>query len=366
MPSDADLLAGTKNNQKTSDDMSLSTSLANDPSVSAALRESAAETSLIFLPEELTKVVSDIKNIQFSPYLENWIKDYEEVGQRGRFLWQWCQKGVGLTTLPCVSPELREHVMETKMLSIFFGTLIDDIADREQDREMFQMAISLVSPDDWSADRLALWTGRRRDYLEMIFRLWKEVWKRCQTYPRFSEFEFLLRFDNEQSLNAMRYALLANQTPAILNSIEHDLYQPHNMQIMFMASVDLCGSSSFDTNELGIEREIFWHAQRMGRIGNMLTTWEREVLDRDFTSGVFAHALARGILAPPDLRRLPAFEIMAMLENAECQAHFIRDWNYHRAQMASKIDKVHSCDLRSYLQGFERLIVLHLGSRGLM
>ncbi len=323
------------------------------------------EPSLIFLPAELAKLVAEIKDMKFSPYLRSWIEEYEKVGQRGRFLWQWCLKGVGLTTLPCVVPALREHVIETKMLSIIFGTLIDDIADREQDREMLQMAISLVS-DDWAADRLALWTGRRREYLEMIARLWAEVWSRCQTYPRFSEFEFLLRFDNEQSLNAMRYALLANQSPGILNSIEHDLYQPHNMQIIFMASIDLSASPSFDVNELGTAREIFWHAQRMGRIGNMLTTWEREVLDRDFTSGVFAHALARGALAPSDLRSLPAFEIMSMLENAECQAHFIRDWKEHRRQMAAKIQNIRSCDLTIYLKGFEQLIVLHLGSRGLM
>jgi hypothetical protein len=346
--------------------MAAATSLLNRSDLLSPGRRDDAEPSLIFLPEELAKVVAEIKAIEFSPYLQRWIGEYEKVGQRGRFLWQWCKKGVGLTTLPCVSPELREHVMETKMLSILFGTLIDDIADREQDREMLQMAISLVSADDWMSERLGLWTGRRRDYLETIARLWSEVWRRCQSYPRFSEFEFLLRFDNEQSLNAMRYALLANQIPAILNSTEHDLYQPHNMQIMFMASVDLCASVTFDSNELGIAREIFWHAQRMGRIGNMLTTWEREVLDRDFTSGVFAHALGRGLLSPPDLRKLPAFEIMSTLETAECQAHFIRDWNNQRAQMAAKIEKVHSFDLRPYLQGFERLIVLHLGSRGLM
>jgi hypothetical protein len=164
----------------------------------------------------------------------------------------------------------------------------------------------------------------------------------------------------------MRYALMVNQTPSVLNNIEHDLYQPHNMQIMFMASVDLCASPNFDANELGIAREIFWHAQRMGRIGNMLTTWEREVLDRDFTSGVFAHSLARGILAPGDLRSLPAYEIMSMLENAECHAHFIRDWRLNRDEMARKIPAVHSCNLTPYLKGFERLIILHLGSRGLM
>jgi len=340
--------------------------LLSDPEIlGSGQSDSGDEPSLIFLPAELAKLVGEIKDIQFSPYLRGWIEQYEKVGQRGRFLWQWCLKGVGLTTLPCVVPALREHVIETKMLSIIFGTLVDDIADREQDREMLQMAISLVS-DDWMADRLALWAGRRRDYLEMIARLWAEVWSRCQIYPRFSEFEFLLRFDNEQSLNAMRYALLANQSPGILNSIEHDLYQPHNMQIIFMASIDLSASPSFDVNELGMAREIFWHAQRMGRIGNMLTTWEREVLDRDFTSGVFAHALARGALAPSDLRSLPAFEIMSMLENAECQAHFIRDWKAHREQMAAKIQNIHSCDLTPYLKGFEQLIVLHLGSRGLM
>jgi hypothetical protein len=325
----------------------------------------ADEPSFILLPADLARIVAEIKAIEFSPYLRTWIEAYEKVGQRGRFLWQWCMKGLALTTLPCVEPALREHVIETKMLSIFYGTLIDDIADREQDAEMLEMAMRLGS-DEWSRERLALWTGRRRDYLETIAQLWNELWSRCRSYPRFSGFESMLRFDNEQSLNAMRYALLVNQSPFILNSVEHDLYQPHNMQIMFMATIDLTASTSFDLNELGIAREIFWHAQRMGRIGNMLTTWEREVLDRDFTSGVFAHSLARRILAPSDLRSLPAYEIMSTLENAKCHAHFIRDWKAHREEMARKIPDVASSDLSCYLNGFEQLILLHLGSRGLM
>src|SRR5687767_12836326 len=80
------------------------------------------------LPEELQQISNDIKKVKFTPYLNRWIDDYERVGQRGRFLWQWCWKGVNMTTLPCVEPKLREHVMETKMLGIFYGTLIDDIA----------------------------------------------------------------------------------------------------------------------------------------------------------------------------------------------------------------------------------------------
>src|SRR5687768_6734264 len=135
------------------------------------------EPSLLLLPSDLKRIVGEIQAIEFSPSLRPWIEDYEKVGQRGRFLWQWCLKGVRLTTLPCVEPGLREHVIETKMLSILYGTLIDDIADREQDKEMLEIATRLGS-DEWASDRLALWTGRRRDYLEMIARLGVEVWAR--------------------------------------------------------------------------------------------------------------------------------------------------------------------------------------------
>lgn len=287
------------------------------------------------------------------------------MGQRGRFLWQWCLKGIRLTTLPSVDPELREHLVETKLLGIMFCTLIDDIADREQDREMLEMAIGAAF-ENWAVERLELWKGRRRAYLEMISGLWKEIWNRCKSYPRFETFEQLLKFDNDQVLIAMRYALLANQCPGLLSVVEHDLYQPNNMQIMFMGTVDLCASPDFNQDELGIVREIMWHAQRMGRIGNMITTWEREVLDRDFTSGIFAFAIHRGILSAADLRNLPAHEIMSLLEANDCQEHFINEWKHHRDQLERKARRVKSVELMPYLHAFEELIKLHLGSRGLM
>jgi hypothetical protein len=117
---------------------------------------------------------------------------------------------------------------------------------------------------------------------------------------------------------------------------------------------------------LGIAREVFWHAQRMGRIGNMITTWEREVLDRDFTSGIFAFAVHRGILSASDLRTLPAHEIMSLLEANDCQQHFISEWKNHRQQMLRKLRRVRSIDLMPYLNGVEELFRTHLGSRGLM
>lgn len=314
---------------------------------------------------ELSRFAQEIKAVQFNPSLDEWIRRYEKCGQRGRFLWQWCAKGVRLTTLPCVEPEFLDDVYETKMLSILFGTLIDDIADQEQDREMLESAIA-IEQVDLRRDSLVPWDERRRVYIETISDIWAEVWGRCKKYPRFAQYEHLLRFDNQQILNAMRYALLVNERPSLLNIIEHDHYQPHNMQIMFMATVDLAASTQFDIAELGLARQVFWHAQRMGRIGNMITTWEREVLDRDFSSGVFAHAINKGLIAPSELSALPAHEIMSILEEAGCQDHFISEWELHRNAIQQKIAQIHSVDLNPYLHAFEHLIKLHLCSRGLM
>ena len=71
-----------------------------------------SEPALVVAPSELAEVVADIKSTEFSPYLERWVADYEKVGQRGRFLWQWCIKGLNLTTLPSVPEKLRQHVIE--------------------------------------------------------------------------------------------------------------------------------------------------------------------------------------------------------------------------------------------------------------
>ena len=339
--------------------------LTHDTDVALGEPAKTSELSFQISAPELTQIVAEIKQVTFSPYLQEWIRSYESVGQRGRFLWQWCLKGVRMTTLPSVEPALKNHVVETKLLGILFCSLIDDIADREQDGEMLEMAIA-ASSNQWAVERLEFWNGRRRAYLEMISSVWNEVWSRCNTYPRFNDFEQLLKFDNEQVMIAMRYALLSNQCPGLLNVIEHDLYQPNNMQMIFMATVDLCASPEFNPDELGIAREVFWHAQRMGRIGNMITTWEREVLDRDFTSGIFAFAVHRGILSASDLRNLPAHEIMTLLEANDCQEHFMREWRHHRDQMLRKLKRVKSIDLRPYLGGVEELFRTHLGSRGLM
>ena len=111
-------------------------------------------------------------------------------------------------------------------------------------------------------------------------------------------------------------------------------------------------------------REAVWHAQCMGRIGNLVTTWERELGEGDYTSAVYARALAQGDLTLAHLRAGDRERIRAAIHDGSHEAFFLRRWQEHRDWLLEWRSRLLSFDLGDYIAGFQRLICLHLGSRG--
>ena len=123
-------------------------------------------------------------------------------------------------------------------------------------------------------------------------------------------------------------------------------------------------SPDFDLDEIGALREAVWHAQYMGRIGNLVTTWERELREGDFTSGVFAHAVIHGSLSIGQLSRGDRDTIANAIRVGQHEEHFMRRWQQHRKCLIGLQRSIHSVDLRPLVEGLERLISLHVASRG--
>jgi hypothetical protein len=194
----------------------------------------------------------------------------------------------------------------------------------------------------------------------------REYWERAETYPCVNVFRELLEYDLDQLFNAIHYSALLNQQLGLLNVVEHDLYSPHNMMMMSFSTVDLMCSPRFQTQELGRLREAIWHAQWMGRIGNLLSTWEREIAAGDFTSGVFAQAISRGDLTVEDLKAGDRSHIAQIIERGGYHAEYCRRWRYHRECFHRHAEEIHSVDMHPLLEGHDRFFRLHLGSRGLI
>jgi hypothetical protein len=274
------------------------------------------------------------------------------------------QRGLELTALPGIEPALAGSNLTAKMLGVMLDVLLDDVADNLKDGEFLESLLEVVlgRPDIAPPPGL---DARRERYFLFVARVWSEISRLAAGFPRYGEFREVFEYDYRQLLNTMRYALLVNRIPECLNPIEHDLYQPHNMHMIISGTLDLMCSPGFDRHELALVRQALWRGQVMGRIGNMVSTWEREIKERDFTSGVFAAAIDRGVVRAADLTQLAPGVLRELIEKSGVIEGFLKDWEQFRDEVYIIAERVHSVDLAAYGAGLEELIRNHLGSRGL-
>ncbi len=313
-------------------------------------------------PTDMQAEQNTIQSIEFSPLFAERVTQYNQLGTRGVYLWKWCVYGLRAILLPSVSRELRDHVTDTKMLAVMFGVLLDDVADQWQDR-LFLDRLMRATLGESSRDFRDLGLGRAA-YAQFTCEVWDELQQRVSGYPRYAEFSDLLDYDNRQIVNTMWYSHLVNADIHLLNIEEHDVYSPHNMQMMSFATMDVMCSPEFDHRDIGKLRAAMWHAQSMGRIGNLVSTWERELQDGDFSSGVFAILAERYPHLIQDMLLDKTDAIHAVLTQGGVESLFLDKWDQHRAAFQAKLPAVHSVDLRHVLQGLDQLLRMEIGSRG--
>jgi hypothetical protein len=299
--------------------------------------------------------------LRFTPAVQAWIEEYAEVGERGLYLWRWCLHGVGLTTLPCVPDEWREDACDTKFLSGMLNVLLDDVSDQWRNGDLLDELLKVTAGSGADFGRFS---PEERRYAEVTCRLWDVFWQRVRKYPCFEAYQELLRYDLTQLFNTVRYSHLVNNNLSLLNVIEHDHYSSQGMGLMSFSTVDLMCSSRFPCQDLATLREVMWHAQWMARIGNLVTTWQREIGDGDYTSGVFARAVGLRELTVEQLQAGNADEIEGAVRRGEHETYFLRRWYYHRDRLRLMRPRFQAFDLNLVIQGLERLLLTEFGSRG--
>src|SRR5438105_9623902 len=98
--------------------------------VTPAEPESRTPPSQAFFPsaEAIEREIASVLALELTSALAGWVEGYTRVGHRNAFLWKWYRQGVGVTTLSCVRPELRDIVCDTKVLGVVLDVLLDDVA----------------------------------------------------------------------------------------------------------------------------------------------------------------------------------------------------------------------------------------------
>jgi hypothetical protein len=128
--------------------------------------------------------------------------------------------------------------------------------------------------------------------------------------------------------------------------------------------IDIMHSPKFDRDDLGPLRRFTRELQVLGKIGNWVSTWEREITEGDFSAGVLVKALEEELLSPSELENMEPSDVEAFVRRHELEQHWLDEWNarYMRLrELDRNIDSVDDVDL---LDGIMALKKNQLAGRG--
>ncbi len=287
--------------------------------------------------------------------------DYDQYfGERDRFLWQWIFSLFPKFTLQSVPEEHATHVHVQKTVLTMYVTVLDDLIETHADRRTFEQARRLPY-DPTAVDPSA--AAVDAEQFAFIERLWETFEDGVSGAPRHSEFVDVFEYDIRQTTNAMEYSGIVNENPCIANINGATNYGAHNMVMFPYADVDLMYSPDFELSEFGLLRDCLWDLQEMARIGNWVTTWEREVKEGDYTAGVVVLALQEGIITPAELNQSETAAI-EKIKDLDIEQRFKNRWaDRYRALRTREYD-TKSVDLDALIEGMETVFEYHLASRG--
>jgi len=287
-----------------------------------------------------------VRKIDLPHRLKKWIDRYNEVdGTRGDFLWKWTygflskdNPNIMLSTVPKGKVE---ELAELKTMMVMLTAVVDDVADVEGNTDLVDKSEKAVL-GGLSEE------GGRIGFLSSI---WDEIEDDLRELPRHGEFENLLHFDLRQMFNSARHSILVNSDPQLANKTESYVYGCHNMILLPQFDIDLMASEEFDRGDLGEFREVAWHAQRMARIGNWISTSEREAGQEDLSSAVFAMTSKE--------------KVSNSGLNGEVKESLLEDWCDCYEEIEERRESIGSVDVDALLRGLEVGLGYHLASRGL-
>jgi hypothetical protein len=216
---------------------------------------------------------------------------YERVLQNRdrRLFTEFLVHGHQQTTLSSVPQSLREEVVFAKVCLGMLITLYDDLADNPvfYNPGLLKLIYRLnlgevpLPPADLSLHEKRIYQLARELFLQL------ETSLRC--FIHYVPLKDILVFDIKQIFLANQYAELTTAHPFMRNLTESKAQGPYNMGMVAAGMIDLMASPGFEMENLGATREMLVQGQRLGRIGNLLFTFEREKKEGDVTNEILLH-----------------------------------------------------------------------------
>lgn len=317
---------------------------------------------------EMYELVEEIYDHSLPPEIESVLESYLELDHsRSPFIWKWVHRLAPQNELPIVESVYTDKLSIDKTLVVLFITVVDDILEKKRDRATF-LELSKIPFEGQVADPTA--DGVDAAYVSVGERIWQTLIGRLGDAPKFDDYADIFRFDLKQALTAIEYSDIASHNPGVATMADLERYESHNMVMLAYADVDFMHSDVEIGAALGPLRDAVLEAQMMARIGNWVSTWERELSEGDFSAGPIVYALETGLVTPDELERARrdddvADELKSRIRDHGIEDVFLSAWERHYDTLCRINEQLPSIELEPFIDGTEEILRYHLTSRGL-
>lgn len=315
--------------------------------------------------QRLPRIVRDMTQTELPPEFDPLLDHYAALTtDRDQLLWQWLYYVFPSFQLSSVPAEYAAPARKAKFCFSLFMTVLDDLSERHRDKETFEQGRKIPFPSTQCDVDAA---GVDAEALALLEESWELTRAYLDRAPRRDDFEELFEFDFRQSLNTMDYNRLVNEGPHLASPQGAELYDTHNMLLFVYVDIDLAFSPDFDWDDLAVLRDVTWDAQRLARIGNWVTTWERELDECDYTSRVVIDAIERGVVTEAEIRddEVPNETLARRIKAAGIEREHLLSWNETYRSLVSREYDVDSVDIHSFVDGMRHLLEVDVKARGL-
>jgi len=312
--------------------------------------------------KERNEILEKINKYELSENVVYFSEKYEKYfEERNAFLWKFLGAIFTETgaTLSTVDKKYMDSVTDIKIIISILCGILDDVADVHKDKELLNKMMNAIYTKE------NLYSDCKDERVCFVKEIWEFLSDEIMKLPRYEEFKDIFMYDFKQFMNAFEYSCLINKNPKMICLQESENYDAHNMMVFIFNGIDLMASPKFNEDELPHIRTVFWHAQKMARIGNWLSTWKRELKQNDLGSGVFTYAISKKILDENDLNNLSKEEIISRIEDSDVNEFFMNSWTQNYEKLNSLKGKINSIDIESYINGLRSVIKYHLSTEGL-
>ncbi|QLG63614.1 terpene synthase family protein [Halorarum salinum] len=271
----------------------------------------------------------------------------ETVPERGRYVWGWLDDALPTFRLSSVPPSLTEPADEARLLLLVYVTALNDLADRREDDAAFEAAAAVPRRDREPS-------AGSDPAVRVAADAWTALLDHLEGAPRAdARLDTLVR-DVRWACAGLRHGAHAAANPAAVTYEECLHAQAPTMCMDPLATVDLTYSPTFDPTEEPAVREAVALAESVARVGNWLTTWERELAEGDLANGVVVKAVEDGVVTPEAARAArtdpstrPSFRDRIVDRGVERAV--ARDWRRRFRRVTGASWSVDTVDLEGYV-----------------